>query len=342
MRRAVVDLASARPVWRIPDWCVDEIREAFGEGWEIVVAQSHSESDGDGAQPSAEAVRAARGAEVYFGWGVPHSVAEAACDTLRWAHSAAAGVGASLTEPLLKSDVRLTNSRAVHAEPMADWAVAAIGYCVRGFHAAQEARYHSRWAKDAFTDGTVAVREFADTRVGIVGLGGIGLAVARRAAALGMTVRGIRRRAERRRPAHVEWVGGPEHLSRLASASDVLVIAAPHTSSTERLVNEAVMQAMPAGSYVVNLSRGALLDEAALLVHLDSGHLGGAVLDVFQQEPLPADHPFWCHPRVFVTPHVSAVSDRFWERETALIVENIGRYLSGRRLTNLVDPDMEY
>lgn len=342
MRRAVVDLASSRPVWRIPDECVDEIRRAFGEGWEVVVVRSFAESDGDGAHPSAEAVAASRGAEVYLGWGIPRPVAEAASGTLRWAHSAAAGVGASLTEPLLESGAMLTNSRGVHAEPMADWAVAAIGYCVRGFHVAQDAQRGARWAKDLYTDGGVVLKEYADTRIGIVGLGGIGQAIARRCVALGMRVRAIRRRPERRKPAGVEWVAGPASLTELAAESDVLVIAAPHTRSTDGLVNDRVISSLPAGAFIINLSRGVLLDEVALLVHLDSGHLGGAVLDVFHREPLPADHPLWCHPRVLITPHVSAVSERFWEREIELIVENIDRYLSNRRLKNLVDSKAEY
>ena len=93
---------------------------------------------------------------------------------------------------------------------------------------------------------------------------------------------------------------------------------------------------------MVNCSRGGLLDEEALLMHLERGHVAGCVLDVFATEPLPPEHPFWSHPRVFLTPHVSAVSERFWERETELIVDNIGRYLAGRRLRNLVDPDIGY
>jgi phosphoglycerate dehydrogenase-like enzyme len=225
---------------------------------------------------------------------------------------------------------------------MADWAVAAVGYCVRGFHAAAAAQGERRWAKDEFTDGRLAIREFADTSVGIVGLGGIGQAIARRCAALGMTVRGIRRRPGRRRPAGVRWVGGPQALLHLAPQSDVLVIAAPLTGATKGLVNDAVLRALPIGAFVVNLSRGELLDEAALLVHLDNGRLAGCVLDVFSTEPLPREHVLWHHPRVLVTPHVSAVSQRFWEREAALIVENIDRYLHGRRLKNLVDPNAGY
>ncbi len=299
-------------------------------------------SDGDGAVGSRAAADAARGAELYFGWGVPPAVAQAAAGSLRWAHSGAAGVRASLTPELLASGARLTNSRGVNAEPMADWAVGAVTFCVRGFHAAVASQREHRWARDEFTNGAVPLRELSDTRVGVVGLGGIGRAVARRCAALGMEVRGVRRHPDRRRPAGVQWVGGPRDLVRLARWSHVLVIAAPQTPETRRVVDAEVLGALAPGGFIVSLARGALLDEEALLAHLERGSVAGCVLDVFAAEPLPADHPFWDHPRVLLTPHVSAVSERFWEREMALIVENIGRYLSGRRLKNLVDPEVGY
>jgi phosphoglycerate dehydrogenase-like enzyme len=157
-----------------------------------------------------------------------------------------------------------------------------------------------------------------------------------------MTVRGVRRRPERRRPAGVRWVGGPDALLDLARQSHVLVIAAPHTRATRGLVGDAVLRALPEGAFVLNLSRGDLLDSTALLMHLDSGHLAGCVLDVFGVEPLPPDDALWRHPRVLVTPHVSAVSERFWERESELIVENVDRYLRSARLKNLVDPNAGY
>jgi len=299
-------------------------------------------SDGDGGAGSPAAIAAARGAEIYVGWGVPPGVVQAAAGTLRWVHSAAAGVGASITPELLATGARLTNSRGVHAEPIADWVIAAIGFCLRGFHDAVAAQRERRWAKDAFTDGRVAVREFAGTRVGLIGLGGIGQAVARRCLALGMPVSATRRSPSRRRPRGIAWVGGPRGTRALARRSDVLVVAAPHTADTRRIVDAGVLAALPRGAWVLNVARGKLLDEGALLRALDDGHVAGAVLDVFDREPLPRSHPLWRHPRVLVSPHVSGVSDRFWARETALLVENIRRYRTGRRLRNLVDPDRGY
>jgi D-2-hydroxyacid dehydrogenase (NADP+) len=287
VRRAVVDLASPRPVWRVPDATVAAVRRAFGRGWEVESVGAFASSDGDGAAGSAEALAAAEGA-------------------LRWAHSAAAGVGASITPEFRATGAVLTNSRGIHAEPIADWVIAALGFCLRGFHAAVRAQAEGRWAKDVFTDGTVRPRELAGTRVGIVGFGGIGRAVARRSAALGMEVSAVRRHPGLTRPRPLRWIGGPAQLQELAGR------------------------------------RGGLLDEDALLAALDAGRLAGCALDVFAHEPLAADHPLWGHPRALVFPHVSAVSNRFWERETALLVENIARYRRGTRLKNVVNLDLGY
>ena len=342
MRRVVVDLVSPRPLWSITPEVAAAIRRAFGRGFQVVEVAAAGSSDGDGGVGSSEAAEAARGAEVYLGYGVPRAVATAARGSLRWAHSAAAGVRATITPEFLATGAVLTNAKGLHAEPMADWAVAAIGFCLRGFHYAVQAQREIRWTKDEFTDGRVPVREFGGTRVGIVGLGGIGSAVARRCVALGMEVRAVRRRPRAPRPRGVKWVGGPAGLVELARRSEVLVIAAPDTGATQRAVNDAVLRALPRGAYLVSLARGSLLDEQALCTHLESGQVAGCVLDVYATEPLPQDHPFWRHPRVLVSPHVSAVSDRFWERETALLVDNIRRYRRGARLRNLVDLEAGY
>jgi phosphoglycerate dehydrogenase-like enzyme len=186
------------------------------------------------------------------------------------------------------------------------------------------------------------VRELADIRVGILGLGGIGSAVARRALALGMRVAGIRRHQERGGPSGTAWVGGLTDLPRLATESDALVIAAPRTRETDAAVSRDILARLPADAVVINVSRGALLDERTLLERLDAGLLRGAALDVFATEPLPPEHPLWTHPRVLVSPHVSPVTERFWERESGLILDNIGRYLAGSALVNQVDLDAGY
>ena len=340
-RRIVVDLASPLAAWRVPPEAVHAIREAVGLGWEVVLVQAPAASDGDGGSGSPEAVAAARGAEIYVGYGVPSGVVAAGQGTLRWAHSGTAGVGASLPH-LAGSGVVLTNSAAVHAEPIADWTIAAIAYFARGLDRMREFQAAGRWARPAFADLEVPVRELGELRLGVLGLGGIGGAIARRGAALGMSVAGVRRRPARGGPTGVRWVGGLGDLPRLAAESDCFVIAAPHTAETRGAVSRTVLERLPHDALVVNVSRGTLLDETALLDLLDASRLRGAALDVFAAEPLPAGHPFWRHPRVLVSPHVAAVTARFWERETGLIVENIRRYLAGSPLANTVDLEAGY
>ena len=340
-RRLVVDLASPRAAWRIPPSAIQAIRDTLGTGWEVVQVQAPATSDGDGGSGTPEAAAAARGAEIYLGYGVPAGVVAASRGTLKWAHSGTAGIGASLPH-LAGTGVVLTNSAAVHAEPIADWVIAAIGYFARGLDRMRAFQAEGRWARSEFTDLHVRVREFAELRLGLFGLGGIGAAIARRGVALGMCVAGIRRRPERGAPPGVAWVGGLGDLPRLATESDCLVIAAPHTDRTRAAVSRAVLLRLPQDAVVINISRGTLVDEDALLELLDASHLRGAALDVFTLEPLPEGHPFWRHPRVLVSPHVAAVTARFWERETGLIVENIKRYLAGSPLANTVDLEAGY
>ena len=335
-------MRAQRPVWRVTPEVVERIRAALAPGWELVEVLSPASSDGDGGSGSPEAAAAARGAEVYLGFGVPPGILTAGGGTLRWVHSCTAGVSPGLAAALRGTGILFTNSAGVHAEPIADWALTAMAYFARGLDHAVRAQAERRWLQDSFGDRTIRVRELSELRVGIVGLGGIGSAIARRALALGMPVAAIRRRPERGGPPGMAWVGEWADLGRLAAESDVLVIAAPRTAETDAGVSRAVLERLPAGAIVINVSRGALLDEAALLERLEAGVLRGAALDVFATEPLPPDHPLWRHPRVLVSPHVSPVSERFWAREAALILDNVGRYLAGAPLANLVDLDAGY
>jgi phosphoglycerate dehydrogenase-like enzyme len=340
-RRLVVDLQSPRAAWRMPPGSVAAVRAALGPDWDVVEVAAPAASDGDGGSGTPEAVAAARGAEVYLGYGVPAAVVAAARDTLRWVHSGTAGVGATVPHHR-GTGVMLTNSAGVHAAPIADWAIAAIAYFARGLDHMVAAQRAGHWAKDEFTDLTWTVRELADLRLGVYGLGGIGGAIARRGLALGLRVAGVRRRPERGGPDGVAWVGGPDDVDRLAAESDVFVVAAPQTGATTRRVDRSLLERLPAGAVVLNVSRGGVLDETALRELLDAGRLRGAALDVFADEPLPPGHAWWRHPRVLVSPHAAAVTERFWERETALIVDNIRRYLAGTPLANVVDVEAGY
>ena len=339
-RRLVVDLAAVRAVWRISPRAVEQIRGALPD-WDVVQVDAPANSDGDGGGGSPAAIAAATGAEVYLGFGLPEGVIQASRGTLKWVHTATAGVAPSLKN-LKGLGVTVTNSAGIHAEPMADWVLAAIAHFSRGFDHAVRAQSLSQWTKDVYTDGSLPFPELSELRLGILGLGGIGRAVANRGLALGMQVAGVRRRPGQGAPPGVRVVGGFDALATLAEESDVLAITVPLTTETQGSVGRDVLGRLPRGAVVVNVSRGGILDESALLESLDAGHLRGAALDVFATEPLPPAHPLWRHPRVLITPHVSAVTTRFWDREMALILDNVRRYLGGQSLVNVVDLEAGY
>ena len=340
-RRLVVDLSSQRPVWQPTQAFLDAVGAAAGEGWEVDVVRAVSNSDGDGSGGSPEAVAAAVGAEVYIGWGIPEAVLEAGRGTLRWVHTASAGVAASLTTALKASGAVFTNSAGVHADPIAEWVVAAVLHFFRGMDRAREAQGARHWAKDEFTGIPFVARELAGSRVAVFGLGGLGRAVARRFTALGAEVRAVRRR-----PALGGLPGaatvGPGQADWVLEGAAALVIAAPLTWGTKAAVGARQLALLADGAVVVNVSRGPVVDEAALLAALDSGKVRGAALDVFDKEPLPPEHRFWTHPRVLVHPHVAAVTPGFWAREQGLVLENWKRYREKKQLLNVVDLSAGY
>lgn len=325
----------------MPEWVVDRLREVLPPGWELVVVGSSSDASGDGAHGvSAEALAAVRDAEVYLGLGVPAELLRVGT-RVRWVHTGTAGVGASLSPEMLSRDVIFTNSAGIHGPPMAESVVGMILYFARGFDFAVRGQAEARWWKEPFEGADTPVREVAGSTVGILGFGGIGREVARRVMALGARVLALKRR-----PAEavegVQILLGRDGLVQLARESDYFVITAPHTPETEGIVGAELLGAMKPGAVLVNVARGALVDEDALVRALRSGRLRGAALDVFRTEPLPPEHPLWRCPNVLITPHVSAFTRGYWEREWALIEENLRRYLDGRPLVNVVDKQAGY
>ncbi len=331
---------------RVPLWAAERISAAAPDGWEVVHIAAPSTSIGSGTNtPSDETLAAIAQAEGYLGYGVPAGLLRAA-PLLRWAHSAAAGVGASVTPELRASGVIFTNSAGVYGEPMADTVLAGVLHFVRGLDFAVRHQAASTWNQLPFLHGGVSepadVRELAELRVLIVGAGGIGTAVARRFSALGCECVGIRRRPALGAPEGFARVVGVDGLDAELPGADVLVLAAPLTGGSTALLDAARLALLPAGAIVVNVARGALVSDEALLDGLTRHHLRGAVLDVFNTEPLPADNPFWRHPKVLVTPHVSAVSPQQWRRGLELFEDNWRRWQAGGPLRNVVDLDAGY
>lgn len=355
MPRAVLDLNDRRPIWAMPDWVPQRIREALPEDWEVHVLTEITDGSGDGAGRVAPGVLAAAAdAEVYLGYGIAADLLRAA-PGLGWVHSGAAGVGGSLSPEMLASPVLFTNSAGIHAEPMAETVLGMILFFGRGFDFAVANKSRGVWSTDPYYVAGAPLRELPDTTVGLVGFGGIGREIARRVAGLGARVMAVKRTRPEPgeadlRPVRggeglegaIELFHGPGGLEAVLEESDVVVLCAPETPETRGLLDAAALARMKDGALLINVGRGKLLDEDALVAELRSGRLRGAALDVFAQEPLVEGHPLWGMPNVLITPHVSGVTRGFWRRETDLILENIRRYLAGETLLNLVDKAAGY
>jgi phosphoglycerate dehydrogenase-like enzyme len=351
-RRAVFNMQDERPVWAAPAWVAERLRDALPAGWELVEVRAAVSGRGDGGGTSEAALRAVRGAELYFGLGLPRDVLRAALEPparLRWVHTGTAGVASLLHPELQQHGVVLTNSAGTHAEPMADTVLGMILHFARGIDFAVRAQQRAAWDLAPFEAVDSGIGELAGTTVGIIGFGGIGRAVARRAGALGMHVLASRRRE----PAAgdeggdgsdggVKVLTGDDALDRILVAADVVVITLPSTPATRGMIGARELRLMRPGAVLVNVARGDIIDEPALIDALQHGRLRGAGLDVFATEPLPQDSPFWRLPNVLITPHVSATTPHFWERQATLIMDNLDRYLHGRPLRNVVDPEAGY
>ncbi len=342
--------STRQPLWSIPPESVDRLTQTVGEGWEVRSIERDMDATGDGPGATPRAVLEEIGeADVFFGFGIGRD-AFLASRQLRWIHSAAAGVGGSLFTEMRESDVLLTNSAGIYAEPMADHAMAMILYFARGLDGAVAGSAVREWRREAIAGPDGPLTEVSGAVVGIVGYGGIGRAVGRRATALGMRVRATRRRvptprngsSQRTPPADAEGTTGPDGLDELLAESDYVVLTVPETPETVGLIGVPELARMRDSAVLINIARGRILDEEALADALRSGRLRGAGLDVFREEPLPPDSLLWELDNALLTPHIGGTSPRFWERQTDLMVRNVRHFLAGRPLENLVDKETGY
>ena len=276
-------------------------------------------------------------AEVYFGFGIPR-VLFVEGKNLRWVHSAAAGVGSALHDEMRSSDVILTNSAGIHAVPIAEYAVAGILHFLRGLDVALDQQRQSKWDKAFFVAADAPLREMDSVRALIVGTGGLGGETAKRLTALGARCTGVRRRVELGPPPGFERVVSLAEFDDELPDHDVVVLAAPFTTETAGLMTAKRLDLLPPNAIIVNVARGALIDDEALVDRLRRGRLRGAVLDVFREEPLAATSPLWHLRQILLTPHISPVSPgRFWPRQLDLFLANWQRYIRGEQLSNVVD-----
>jgi phosphoglycerate dehydrogenase-like enzyme len=251
---------------------------------------------------------------------------------LQWMHLPNAGIDHPVFGRLLDQGVRLTTSSGVTAEPIAHSAIAALLALARGFPrwAAGQRRHH--WAPHPTHD---TPRDLRGQTMVIVGVGAIGNEIARLARALGLHVIGVRRRP-RTESDHADEIHPAAALYDLLPRADWLVLACPLTSETRGLIDAAALLRLPATAHVINIARGRIIDEPALIAALQLGRVAGAYLDVFVEEPLAADSPLWDLPNVIISPHDSAASTGNSARVSELFLGNLAHWLRGEPLENEV------
>ncbi len=254
---------------------------------------------------------------------------------VRWLQATSAGIGHFVRRMGYAErmpDTVFTTASGVHARPLAEFVAMSMLMHVRRARHIARAQAERHWERFAGTD-------LEGRTLLLVGMGSIGREVARFAQAFGMSVLGIKRDPSDVTPAslHADELYAADALPRLLPRADFLVLVAPHTDETEGMIGAAELAALPEGAAVINIARGALLDEPALIDALASGHLGGAYLDVFAEEPLPEDSPLWDMPNVLVSPHSGSTSDRENRRIVELFRDNLRRWLDGKPLRNVLD-----
>ena len=255
---------------------------------------------------------------------------------LKWIHSTAAGVAQLMYPELRDSGIMVTNPSGIFSVPMAEHTLGLLLALARNFPDSVREQDQSRWAQQQIWDKPQHLTELNGKVLLIVGFGSIGREVAKRAKAFEMRVWGVTRSGEGDRT-HAEKIFSAAKLHEALPDADYVLISAPETAETKHLIGTAQIARMKPGARLINVGRGSLLDENALVQALESGALGGAALDVAQTEPLPAESPLWKAPNLFITPHTSGVSDRLWERQASILIELLERWFDGRELFNRVD-----
>jgi phosphoglycerate dehydrogenase-like enzyme len=253
--------------------------------------------------------------------------------TLAWLHTGSAGVDHILTERFRAAGLILTNSAGVHAPSIAEWVVAMMLLVEKDLPAMLQQQLARTWRK-------VERAELGGRRVTIVGTGHIGSEIARRLRPFGCRLTGVRRSGQEH--PDFDHVERAENLSEALAGTDWLILAVPLSAETRGLIGAEALRSLPAGARIVNVARGEIVVEEALVEALQSGRLAGAVLDVFETEPLPDDHPLWTLPGVFVLPHTTWRSPEVKRRQVELFAGNMRRFVAGEPMKNVVDVTRGY
>jgi phosphoglycerate dehydrogenase-like enzyme len=291
--------------------------------------------------------------DILYGWGKPAGHIET-LPRLKWLQAHSAGVDYLADTPLWQNDeIIVTSLNGIHAVPMAEHALAMMLAFRWKLPAMLAYQRQGTWVENRWE--AFAGPELRGQTIGIVGYGAVGREVARQAGALGMRVLAVNSTGQRQpaRGYSEPGVGDPEaalperiypsrRLLEMLPLCDYVVVLAPLTPQTHYLIGAGALVAMKTSAILINLARGPLVDETALIESLREGEIAGAALDVFEQEPLPVDSPLWRMPNVIVSPHVSGFTYLYDERASRLFAENLDRYIRHQPLLNLVDKERGY
>ena len=296
---------------------------------------SRTEQKGDSvSQEKLDALLAE--AEVFFAFRLPRNVI-ARSPRLKWIQVMSAGVNVQLLDTdLRQSPVMMTNVSGIHATPISEFVLGLMLMFVKQAPLYFQSKQERQWRR-------LAPSVLRSKTVGVVGLGSIGQEVARLAKAFGMRVLATRRSAKQvGRARYVDIMLPKEQLQRLLAESDFVVLALPLTAETTKFIGEEELRTMKSTAYLINIARGGIIDEEALIRALDEGWIAGAGLDVFATEPLPRDSRLWELPNVILSPHISGAMEDYASQATGVFCENLRRYLKGEKLLNLVDKKKGY
>ncbi len=310
-------------MWRPPAWFVEKLRAEFPQT--EITCSAHKRDDG----------QALDGADVMIGWSLPPEQLRAA-KSLRWIYSITAAIDQFLYPELASTEIALTNAGSVHGPLVAEHAIALLLALAKRLPSATRYQQRRKWAMEAIWNEQPRPREVRAASVVVLGLGSIGAEVASMAAALKMRVIGVREHPERGAAGANEVVGYDALDSALARA-DFVVLAAPLTERTRHLIDARRLQQFKPTAFLINVSRGGLVHEAALVKALRDRRLAGAALDVFEEEPLSRWSPLWKMPQVLITPHTAFLTENVWQRHYQVFVANLKRYLAGEPLEGIVD-----
>jgi phosphoglycerate dehydrogenase-like enzyme len=328
-RRLIIYLPHRLPIWRLPEGCLETIRRRAMKTFQIDIPMNEETF-----------ARVLPGAEVLFAWGIARRHVDKA-DALRWLHTPLAGVDRVLNPELVQSAIRVTSSRGVNSIAVAEHALGLLLAMTRGIADGVRAQGESRWAQQELYGRQPPPQELSGKLLGILGFGDIGRELAARARVLGMTVWGLVR-TPRPKPDNVDrlLLAGKEDV--LLKECDVLVLALPLTSETKGIIGERQLKRMKHSAYLINIGRGELVQESALVRALREGWIAGAGLDVFGTEPLAPASPLWRLPQVVMTPHIAGTHPNYMGRSADIFMSNLKRYLAGKPLINEVDKKAGY